>query len=266
MTDMIYKAAKAVQDADAILIAAGAGMGVDSGLPDFRGNNGFWNEYPILRGTSFSEMANPDWFHMDPSRAWGFYGHRLNLYRETLPHEGFDILRSWSDHKPTFIYTSNVDGQFQKAGFDEDQICEIHGSIHWVQHVERGTNIWEADDVEVDINMEDLRAIGNLPREGKKLLRPNILMFGDYGWLPYRSNEQSRKYEEWLAQVDPTKLVIIEMGAGTAIPSVRYNSERLSDEGATLIRINPRESHDGDIQIPSGALQALLDMQEEINA
>ena len=31
---------------DALLVAAGAGMGVDSGLPDFRGDEGFWRAYP----------------------------------------------------------------------------------------------------------------------------------------------------------------------------------------------------------------------------
>src|SRR4051794_18199581 len=40
------RAAQAIAAADALLIGAGAGMGVDSGLPDFRGNQGFWKAYP----------------------------------------------------------------------------------------------------------------------------------------------------------------------------------------------------------------------------
>ena len=46
---------------DALIITAGAGMGVDSGLPDFRGTEGFWKAYPVIKdlGYSFSEMANP---------------------------------------------------------------------------------------------------------------------------------------------------------------------------------------------------------------
>lgn len=60
-------------------------MGVDSGLPDFRGNEGFWKAYPALAraGISFIEAANPDTFHARPATAWRFYGHRLQLYRET---------------------------------------------------------------------------------------------------------------------------------------------------------------------------------------
>src|SRR5512135_463561 len=91
------QAAEAIRMADAILIGAGAGMGVDSGLPDFRGRQGFWNAYPPYAklGLDFVSLANPRWFTSDPELAWGFYGHRMMLYRETEPHEGFGILRRW---------------------------------------------------------------------------------------------------------------------------------------------------------------------------
>jgi len=60
-----------VAQADAIVITAGAGMGVDSGLPDFRGTKGLWEEYPDLmnRGLDFEEMANPKWFYEDAKLA-----------------------------------------------------------------------------------------------------------------------------------------------------------------------------------------------------
>jgi NAD-dependent SIR2 family protein deacetylase len=69
-------------------------MGVDSGLPDFRGTQGFWRAYPVIAnlGLSFEEMANPAWFEKNPHPAWAFYGHRLNLYRGTSPHAGFNQL------------------------------------------------------------------------------------------------------------------------------------------------------------------------------
>lgn len=58
MDEEIQRAAELISEADALLITAGAG--VDSGLPDFRGNEGFWNAYPPYRklGRSFIEMAN----------------------------------------------------------------------------------------------------------------------------------------------------------------------------------------------------------------
>jgi len=77
-------------------------MGVDSGLPDFRGDQGFWKAYPPYAklGLSFVELANPRWFATDPELAWGFYGHRRGLYRRTVPHEGFARLLRWSRAMP----------------------------------------------------------------------------------------------------------------------------------------------------------------------
>jgi NAD-dependent SIR2 family protein deacetylase len=117
----IYAAAEVIADADALLVAAGAGMGVDSGLPDFRGPEGFWRAYLTLgrRGLQFYEVASPRTFDTDPALAWGFYGHRLSLYRRTVPHAGFGILRGWGERMlyGCGVFTSNVDGQFQRAGF-----------------------------------------------------------------------------------------------------------------------------------------------------
>lgn len=126
----LQAAARLIRNAESLYLTAGAGMGVDSGLPDFRGTHGLWREYSPLaaRKLSFSDMANPQWFVNDPEFAWGFYGHRLNLYNRTTPHDGFAILRRWAACRPygSFVFTSNVDGQWQKAGFDA--VLECHGS------------------------------------------------------------------------------------------------------------------------------------------
>lgn len=74
--------------ADALIVAAGAGMMVDSGLPDFRGQAGFWRAYTALGRAKidFYSIASPSAFETAPLMAWGFYGHRLGLYRATQPH------------------------------------------------------------------------------------------------------------------------------------------------------------------------------------
>ena len=66
--DSILAAKNAWQEAEAILVGAGAGMGLDSGLPDFRGKSGFWKAYPPLAKMriEFEEMANPYWFTKNP--------------------------------------------------------------------------------------------------------------------------------------------------------------------------------------------------------
>jgi NAD-dependent SIR2 family protein deacetylase len=266
------RAARAIDSAQALLISAGAGMGVDSGLPDFRGNEGFWNAYPPLRhlGISFVDMANPSWFEKDPSLAWGFYGHRLNLYRETTPHHGFQILRNWAKEMTagSFVFTSNVDGHFQRAGFEDTFILECHGSLNHLQCSRPcGEKIWPADATRVEVDSQTFRASDPLPvcPECGNLARPNVLMFGDYGWRAERSHAQESRFRNWLASVPEGRLVIIELGAGTAVPTVRFTSERAVDQyGGTLIRINTREPHipRGEIGLAAGALEALEDIDQ----
>ena len=86
MSYELLKITELISSCSGLLIGAGAGMGVDSGLPDFRGKEGFWRAYPPLKklGIRFEEMANPRWFTENPALAWGFYGHRYNLYQSKI--------------------------------------------------------------------------------------------------------------------------------------------------------------------------------------
>jgi|KBSSwiStaDraftv2_1062776.scaffolds.fasta_scaffold163481_2 NAD-dependent SIR2 family protein deacetylase len=262
-------AADAIRRAEALLITAGAGMGVDSGLPDFRGRHGFWRAYPAIAnlGLSFEEMANPEWFVRAPELAWAFYGHRLNLYRATPPHEGFAKLLAWTKQKPHggFIYTSNVDGHFERAGFAPDQIVECHGSIHHFQCCQPcGHSIWDAASETVCVEETQFRAVEPRPvcRHCGALARPNVLMFGDAQWIPDRTGAQHRRLEYWLRKVRAARapLAVLEFGAGTAVPSVRLFSETVArDLRGVLIRVNPREAQAprGHIELPAGALATI---------
>lgn len=239
----IRQAADWIRDADGLLVTAGAGMGVDSGLPDFRGAEGFWRAYPALRhhGFSFEDIANPSGFATNPRLSWGFYGHRLALYRATVPHAGFGILRRWASRLKfgAFVFTSNVDGQFQKAGFDAERVMECHGTIHRLQCVEACTdNAWTADDFFPIVNEATCLLENAMPRcpHCGGLARPNILMFGDWNWVDKYADRQEKQLAPWLAHVQ--RLVVVEMGAGLALPTVRRFSER---HGPRVIRINPRE-------------------------
>lgn len=269
-------AARAVASADAILIGAGAGMGVDSGLPDFRGSSGFWKAYPPYAklGLQFTAIANPRWFRSDPELAWGFYGHRLMLYRRTIPHAGFAILRRWLGRmsRGGFVYTSNVDGHFQKAGFPPDRVYEVHGTIGAMQCLaECGAGIFPSGPHSLEIDPETMRAVHPLPScpACGGLARPNILMFGDWGWHSSGSDEQGRRLQAWLSSLGGARLVVVECGAGTAIPTVRLSCEDAAlGRGGTLIRINPREPDvpAGHIALPLGALEALARIDRLLQA
>lgn len=271
MTSPWDEAARAVSSAAGILVTAGAGMGVDSGLPDFRGNAGFWRAYPPLErlGLSFAAMADPRWFRDDPLLVWGFYGHRLALYRDTRPHEGFAVLLRWAQRVPSgaFVFTSNVDGQFQRAGFADGRIVECHGAIEWLQCVDAcGAGLFPAAGVHVEVDPQSFRARPPLPSCTRcgGLARPAILMFGDAGWDDTRNAVQERALAGWLRALDGP-LVVVECGAGTAIPTVRRLGESLLRERSptkptTLVRINPREPEGpaGTISLATGARAGLL--------
>lgn len=257
-----------LSNADALLVTAGAGMGVDSGLPDFRGDDGFWEAYPILgeAGIRFQDIANAQSFRDEPDLAWGFYGHRLTLYRKTIPHPGFQILKEIGEAMPCgyFVYTSNVDGQFQRAGFDADRVCEVHGSIHSLQCLDGCEGrVWSAADFIPQVDERRCCLIGAPPTcpVCGGIARPNILMFWDNTWNPRRKYEAYSDFQAWSRPV--RNLVTIEIGAGTAIPTVRRFSE---SQRGTLIRINTRDAAlpDGKvgIGIQSGALPVLARVAE----
>lgn len=256
-----------LQQADALIITAGAGMGVDSGLPDFRGAEGFWRAYPALKQSyDFYQIASPDAFHDNPELAWGFYGHRLNLYRDTEPHAGFALLKTCAAKKPhgCHVITSNVDGQFQRAGFDPQRIYECHGSIHHLQCLQPCTStIWPADSYKPEVDQDRCQLISALPicTSCGQLARPNILMFNDYGWLDERSDRQAKQLQRWLQQTRAP--LIVELGAGLAVPTIRHLGESIArnHDNARLIRINPRDCdlpRDLDaLTLPCGALAGL---------
>ena len=234
---MINKLKKIIDSSDTIIITAGAGIGVDSGLPDFRSNNGFWKQ-----DIKYIQLANPKMFRLNEEMAWEFYIDRLKSYRETIPHKGFNYMLDYinKNNKDYFVVTSNVDEQFQKAGYDPEKILEIHGSIHNYQCLDNCcTDIWRNE-------------IDEIPRCKKcdETARPNILLFNDWEWNSTITDKQEERYLEWMDKIEDSKICIIEIGAGTEIPSIRYKSEHIFEyyENTNLIRINLN-----DVEIPDGA-------------
>lgn len=262
LNDAYRRAAAWIAQADGLIITAGAGMGVDSGLPDFRGPNGFWNSYPALgrECIRFEDIASPRNFRDDPALAWGFYGHRLNLYRATLPHEGFDILRKIAERMPEggFVITTNVDGQFQKAGFSIGGVVEVHGSIHHLQCQNACmSEVWSAGAFRPAIDEGECRLRNSYPRcpHCGAIARPNILMFDDVDWVNGRTDAQWWEYQEWRANVHCP--VVIELGAGTRIASIRAFGEH---QGCPLVRINISESQtrtEGSVSLAVGAREGI---------
>ena len=266
------RAAQLIADADGLLIIAGAGMGVDSGLPDFRGTEGFWRSYPALKKAriDFTSIASPGAFVRKPRLAWGFYGHRLALYRQTTPHHGFQILRDIAAHmaKGMFVVTSNVDGQFQAAGFSESHLMEIHGSIHHLQCIVPCTeDIWSASGITPKTDDAKCKWLGRvLPTCPicHRLARPNICMFNDYGWIATNRTAGKARLDRWHETVD--SYAILEIGVGTGVATLRRLGKSLP---APRIRINPQNDgvlDDPEITVKQGALAGLDGIRKELES
>ena len=249
-------------------------MGVNSGLPDFRGPQGFWRAYPPYErlGLHFTAVANPRWFVQDPELAWGFYGHRMGLYRRTEPHEGFAILRRWADRMPRggFVYTSNVNGHFHRGGFDPDRIVEVHGAIGAMQCM-------------ADCGSASSRPTRTKSRSTKRPCEPCPPCRPARAAAHRRGRISSCSAMAAGIRRGPTpsiagstpgfdslgraRMVIIELGAGTHVPTIRIMSEDFIDRpGGTLIRINPREPDvpAGHLSLPMGALDALRAIDQRL--
>ncbi|CAK76518.1 unnamed protein product (macronuclear) [Paramecium tetraurelia] len=261
---------KYIKECQAFIITAGAGMGVDSGLPDFRGNKGFWTVYrPFENKFGFTDCANPSFMDYNPNLFWGFYGHRLHMYRNAVPHDGFQILKKIFQNRDYFVITSNVDGQFQKAGFDSNHIYEMHGSIHKFQCTPCD-KLYDAHQFkDLSIDLEKFSAADPLPKcECKRLLRPNILMFGDWDWISSIYDQQEKRFFDFVEKNKTNKVCVIEIGAGTAIPSIRNLGDRILDnmKQSIMIRINPTEADvpkgdDRYFSIKKGGLEGIKELE-----
>jgi type I restriction enzyme M protein len=228
--------------------------------------NGVFNPYTGIRtNLLFFTKGAPT------TQVW-YYEHP---YRRTVPHPGFTHLKRWGEAKRHgySVFTSNVDGQFQRAGFDPLCINECHGSLNHLQCIEPCCEaIWSADEFAPDVDESSCLLCSALPRCPRcgGIARPNVLMFGDWEWIDARQREQSARLEDWLVRV--SRPVVIELGAGKAIPSVRLFCERvISEFGGRLVRTNPRDADvpsQQDVGLEMGpldginALAAVLDGEE----
>ena len=317
----IARAAKAVANAKFLIFTAGAGLGIDSGLPAFRTKNGLWRAYPAFEKLgieNLSDMSNPEWFERDPSLAWAFWSHRTSLYRRTQPHDGFKIMAKWAEASKKnfplveqkkekdevdddemkdirsqnyFVFTSNVDGQFQKAGFEDSRVFACHGETKMLQCTKYNcasrngafpwpTSFLSQDPIvpfdETTFQTDDVHK--NAPRcpiaACGALARPNVMMFGDGDYTESFQCKKEHRLGKFLSITRPSEVAVVEIGAGTAIPTVRRFGEALAKRGCAMIRINPDESEfparlvgDKDlnlISIPMSSKAALVKIDEQV--
>eukprot|EP01080_Neovahlkampfia_damariscottae_P008033 gene8033-12498_t len=228
--NVIQQAAKAISESNCIYFTAGAGMGVDSGLPDFRGKDGFWRAYPPMKdlGIDLPSTSNPKWFDKDPEFAWGFWAHRFNLYSKSKPHEGYNFLKRFSENKKYghFVFTSNVDAHFERI-FDRENIIEYHGTTKFWQctDVDCKKGVYEVSlDTKLEIDEKTFRITSGIPKCDvcQKVTRPNVLMFNDSRFCENTFNNQEKNYKKFLRSLNEDDLKMLPN-------SLEYDSRIVKD-------------------------------------
>ena len=112
-----------IRSSSKTVLLTGAGISTESGLPDFRSDNGFWTKNQPIQ---FKE------FLMDKEQRRLSWLRNLELHKllaNLSPNSGHKLVqRIMSLKKNNALITQNIDGLHQKAGVKEDQIIEIHGN------------------------------------------------------------------------------------------------------------------------------------------
>lgn len=254
-----------IRDADAIAIFTGAGMGVDSGLEQYRGKDGLWTQSIMLNNkpVNYAELMTPAGFMNEPEAAWGLIGNLTEKYRNTEPHEGFSILREIAFQREYFVITSNTDEQFQRAGFNSEKIFEFHGSIFRTQCGENlECSTWETPFIEVDQETNMARFPVPVCPVCNSYCRPNVYLFYDENFVTEISAEQQFRYMEWREMIRSrfSNLLALEIGAGESLPTIRRYAERFAGDNNYLIRVNPSDyetNQPNHISVPMRAVDYL---------
>ena len=281
MTTNIKEATKILQECDAVLVIAGAGMSVDSGIFTYRGNDGIWNKSISIGNDTYryDEISSLEMWKKYPELAWGFKAGFYDLMISKNPHKGYYKLLNFlkkSKNNNYYICTSNIDNYFEKAGYDKDKIYEVHGTMKLLQCMDkkcaiRNGIIEMTEEYMPKYNNENFIA-SHLPScpNCKNILRPNVSMFGDYDFYEKPYEYAKKKMEKWIQNIEKNnhKLIILEIGCGINPHSIRMNNGIMMSGEWKLpkiknliktIRLNPDdEQNDKDtIHIKLGAQNGL---------
>ena len=107
-----------------VLVLTGAGVSAESGIPTFRGRDGYW------RNLDPTKLATPEAFARDPKLVWEWYRERRQRIRNAQPnaaHEATVRLSMFADE--FLLVTQNVDDLHARAGLSKDKMVQIHGNI-----------------------------------------------------------------------------------------------------------------------------------------
>lgn len=125
MDEQMQKLKDWIDNSSNIVFFGGAGVSTESGIPDFRSQDGLYNqEYDYPPETILSHS----FFLKNPGEFYRFYRNKM-LVLDAQPNPAHKKLAQWEkEGRLKAVITQNIDGLHQKAGSEE--VLELHGSVH----------------------------------------------------------------------------------------------------------------------------------------
>lgn len=275
----IHRCRALLETADAVLIAAGAGLSVDAGI-DYMDTESFARDFPGMVQLGFRRRAElMGYSAWSPELKWGYLAANVNQVRfHPALHPVYARLLDLVRDKDYFVITSNVDGLFPKHGFAEDRLYTRQGDYALMQCQTPCSNaVWPTWPFIAPIlpqidpatqRVTDSSVLPRCPNCGEDV----IMNVRGGAWFieePYR--EQAARLDRWLDDNHDRELLVLEIGAGFNTPSViRWPMEHIvhAHPHAHLIRVNmqypqvPREIAARSIALQASALQAITALWE----
>jgi NAD-dependent deacetylase len=207
-----------------VLVITGAGVSAESGIPTFRGKDGYWRNLDPIK------LATPEAFAHDPKLVWQWYCERRQRIRDAQPNAAHEAIAKLAQHADEFLLvTQNVDDLHQRAGLAKAEMVQIHGDIFV-------TRCSRCNFSQPDYKREQAQEDG-IPKCSKcdALMRPGVVWFGEP--LPWRETERVENY----LQRDPCGLVIVA-GTTATFGYIIDWALRASHHGGELVEVNPEET------------------------
>jgi len=218
MQSSLEAARDQLRTARSVSVLTGAGVSVESGIPTFRSNGGFWQQYRL------EDLATPAAFARDPKFVWTWYEERRRAMALAHPNPGHEALAQMEKVVAHFtLITQNVDGLHDVAG--SKNVIKLHGDLWNVRCTKCG---------EERVDRSELNDLPPYCHCGG-MLRPGVVWFGEQ--LPEGSIERAT------VAVRKADVLIV---AGTSAQV--YPAAGLIEVAKTVIEINPEEtSYSGEV-------------------
>jgi NAD-dependent deacetylase len=229
-----------------VLVLTGAGVSAESGIPTFRGRDGYWRNFDPAK------LATPEAFASNPQLVWEWYRERRERIRNARPNAAHEAIAKLAQHADEFLLvTQNVDDLHARAGIEKENMVQIHGDIFVTRCSRcnfsdrgRGGSPEPPGLGSIKGQSGRLRSIAptsdsdvDLPRcpECNALMRPGLVWFGEQ--LPRNELERVEDFLDGGA-CD----VVIVAGTTATFGYIIDWALRGSRDGAELIEVNPEET------------------------